>query len=348
MTASTGRVVVGIDNGGTKNNATILDEAGRFLVDRMHEVPSRVMEGPAAAIEAMVESMEVVLSAAGVERSRVVAIGLDTPGPASADGVISSMGATNFAQPAWRGFDVRGALEARIGLPVVYNNDGNAAALYAHHIHFGDRSTSTSSVSAIVGTGLGGGVIEGGHVIRGASGQAGELGHIRIPLDGILADDQPMPTCNCGLAGDVESVASLTGILRNLLPYWLTKHPEHPLASLPLADAAKAVRSYGEAGDELARSLFDQQAAALGRIFTVAANFTDPTGYFVGGGVVEAAPEFRDWFLDRVRATTALRPEQAAVAEFALVPDRDMAGARGSAFAALELLAPADALGLRA
>lgn len=348
MTATSGRVVVGIDNGATKNNATVLDEAGRFLVTRMHEVPSRVMEGPEAAIQAMVESMDVALAAAGVARTRVAAVGLDTPGPASADGVISSLGATNFAQPAWRGFDVRRALEARLGLPVVYNNDGNAAALYAHHVHFGERSAAASSVSAIVGTGLGGGIIEGGHVIRGASGQAGELGHIRIPLDGILAEDQPMPTCNCGLAGDVESVASLTGILRNLLPYWLSRHPEHPLAGLPLADAAKAVRSYGEAGDELARSLFEQQAATLGRLFTIAANFTDPAAYFVGGGVVEATAAFRDWFLDRVRAHTELRKEQAAVAEFALVPDRDMAGARGSAFAALDLLASPDALGLRA
>jgi predicted NBD/HSP70 family sugar kinase len=286
----------------------------------------------------MVESMEVVLAATGVAGTQVAAVGLDTPGPASADGVISSLGATNFAQPAWRGFDVRGALQARIGLPVVYNNDGNAAALYAHHVHFGERSATTSSVSAIVGTGLGGGVIEAGHVIRGASGQAGELGHIRIPLDGILAEDQPMPTCACGLAGDVESLASLTGILRNLLPYWLTRHPAHPLAGLPLADAAKAVRSFGEEGEEMARALFEQQAAALGRLFTIAANFTDPNAYFVGGGVVEAAPAFRDWFLDRVRAHTELRTEQAAVAEFALVPDRDMAGARGSAFAALDLL----------
>ncbi len=348
MTATSGRVVVGIDNGGTKNNSTILDEGGRFLVDRMHEVPSRVMKGPEAAIEAMVESMDVVLAASGIAASRVAAVGLDTPGPASADGVISSLGATNFAQPAWRGFDVRGALEARIGLPVVYNNDGNAAALYAHHVHFGERSATTSSVSAIVGTGLGGGVIEAGHVIRGASGQAGELGHVRIPLDGILADDQPMPTCACGLNGDVESVASLTGIVRNLLPYWLTRHPEHPLAGLPLADAAKAVRSYGEAGDELARSLFGQQAAALGRLFTIAANFTDPDAYFVGGGVVEAAPAFREWFLERVRANTELRKEQALVAEFALVPDRDMAGARGSAFAALALLTSRGTVGLRA
>lgn len=338
MTASSSGVVVGLDNGASTNNATILGSDGTFLVDRLYEVPSRVSDGPEAAIEAMVEAMKVVLEVTGVERDRVVAVGLDTPGPASADGVISSKGATNFQQPAWRGFDVRGALERRIGLPVVYNNDGNAAALYAHRVHFGDRASATSSVAAVVGTGLGGGVIESGHVVKGASGQAGELGHIVIPLDGILADDQPMPTCACGNTGDVESVASLTGIIRNLLPYWLTRHPGHPLADLPLADAARAVRSYGEAGDELGRALFEQQAAALGRLFTIAAGFTDPHAYFVGGGVVEAAPEFRDWFVDRVRQHTSLRDEQAAVAEFALVPDRDMAGARGSAYAALASL----------
>lgn len=330
-------VVVGIDNGGTKTNATVLEvgDGGRFLVDRMHEVPSRVAEGPPAAIEAMVEAMDVALAAAGVEPGRVTAVGLDTPGPASADGVISTKGATNFSQPAWRGFDIRGALERRIGLPVVYNNDGNAAALYAHYEHFGARARTTSSISAIVGTGLGGGVIEMGHVVRGASGQAGELGHVRVQLDGILADDQPMPTCACGNPGDVESVASLTGILRNLLPYWLSKEPDHPLTALPVADAAKAVRAYGERGDPLARRLFEQQAMVLGRLFTVAANFTDPAAYFVGGGVVEADPAFRDWFLATVVRHTELRPEQAAVAEFALVPDLDMAGARGSAVAAL-------------
>ena len=333
-------VVVGIDNGATKTNATVLSLDGRFLVDRMHEIPSAVADGPDAAIEAMVDAMETALAAAGATLEQVVAVGLDTPGPASADGVISSKGATNFAQPAWHGFDVRGGLQQRIGLPVTYNNDGNAAALYAHQVHFGARASTTSSISAIVGTGLGGGVIEGGQVVRGASGQAGELGHIRVAVDGILADDQPMPTCACGNAGDVESVASLTGIVRNLLPYWLTKYPDHPLGELPLADAAKAVRSYGEAGDELARRLFAQQAAVLGRLFTVAANFTDPAVYFVGGGVVEAAPDFRDWFLERVRDHTELRPEQAAIAEFALVPDRDMAGARGSAFAALASLGP--------
>jgi predicted NBD/HSP70 family sugar kinase len=330
-------VVVGLDNGGNCNNATVLDATGRFLVDRLCETPSRVQQGPEVAVAALVEALEHVLAITGTPRKAVAAVGLDTPGPASPTGVISSKGSTNFSQPAWRGFDIRGALEARLGLPVIYHNDGNAAALYAHHAHFGARAAAHSSVSAIVGTGLGGGVIEHGQVVSGAAGMAGELGHVHIPMHGLLEEGQPLPVCNCGFVGDAESVASLTGIEKNLLPYWLTRFSDHPLGKVDsLRKAAKLVRSYGEAGDPLALKIFEQQAMAIGRLFTIAANFTDPSAYFVGGGVVEAAPEFRQWFLEQVREHTALRAEQAAVAEFALVPDLDMAGARGSAIAALE------------
>jgi glucokinase len=330
-------VVVGLDNGGTTNNATVLDCEGRFLVDRMVECPSCVREGPEKGIEALARSLEQVLELSGTPLSLVRAVGLDTPGPVSADGVIALQGATNFGDPAWCGFDVRGALEMRIGIPVVYNNDANAAALYAHHVHFGPAEAARrSSVSAIVGTGLGGGVIESGQVVRGAAGMAGELGHVWIPMDGLLGPGQPVPVCNCGLSGDAESVASLTGIEKNLLPYWLTRYAEHELGKVsPAAVAAKLVRGYGEAGDVLAREIFRQQAMALGRLFTIAANFTDPDVYFLGGGVVEAALHFRDWFLAQVREHTMLRAEQARASSIALVPDLDMAGARGSAIAAL-------------
>jgi glucokinase len=330
-------VVVGVDNGGTSNNATVLGLDGAFLVDRLVEIPSRVTEGPGVAVPAMVQSVEHVLEVTGVPRDAVRAIGLDTPGPASADGVISSLGSTNFGDvAAWRGFDVRGALEKAIGIPVVYNNDGNAAALYAHHVFFGDRG-GLSSVSAIVGTGLGGGVVEHGTVVRGAAGMAGELGHIPISMDGLLAEGQPAPICNCGTTGDVESVASLTGITKNLLPFWLTQFDGHPLGLEPDPIlAARQVRSLAEQGDPLALRIFEQQAMALGRLFTIAANFTDPAAYFVGGGVVESQSHFREWFLATVREHTALRSEQVRVAEFATVPDLDMAGARGSAFAALD------------
>ena len=76
---------------------------------------------------------------------------------------------------------------------------------------------------------------------------------------------------------------------------------------------------------------------AIGRLFTIASNFIDPSAYFVGGGVVEASPRFREWFLARVREHTLLREEQLEVATFALIADLDMAGARGAALAALRL-----------
>jgi glucokinase len=328
-------VVVGLDNGGTTNNATVLDCEDRFLVDRLVETPSYVREGPEKAIQALAMSFEQILELTGTGRETVRAVGLDTPGPVSADGVIASRGATNFGNPDWRGFDVRGALESAIGIRVLYNNDANAAALYAHHVYFGpDEADRRSSVSVIIGTGLGGGVIERGRVVQGAAGMAGELGHVWIPMDGLLGPGQPMPVCNCGLPADAESVASLTGIQKNLLPYWLSRFPDHELAGSPANTAAKLVRGLGEAGDPLALEIFGQQAMAVGRLFTIAANFTDPDVYFVGGGVVEAAPHFRDWFLDRVREHTILRAEQERAARIALVPDLDMAGARGSAIAA--------------
>jgi len=335
MSYSAHWVVAGLDVGGSTINATLLDSAGQFIVAEMAESPSLVREGPDKAIESLVRSLDDVLKITGTPRRAVLAVGLDTPGPVTSDGVISSKGATNFANPEWRGFDVRTALEDRLGIHVVFNNDANAAALYAHHKHFGpELAGQRSSVSVIVGTGLGGGVVESGKVIRGAAGMAGELGHIWLPMDGLLAPGQPMPICNCGLPGDAESIASLTAIEKNLLPYWLTQYPGHELARQPASAAARLVRAYGEAGDQLALSIFEQQAMAIGRLLTIAANFTDPHVYLLGGGVVEAAPAFRDWFIDRVRAHTVLRPEQEQASSIALVPDRDMAGARGSALAA--------------
>ena len=258
-------VVVGLDTGGTMNNATVLDGTGRFLVEDMVESPSLVREGPDKAIEALAQALDNILELTGIERGAVRAVGLDTPGPVSANGVISSRGATNFSEPEWRGFDVRGALEGRIGLPVLYNNDANAAALYAHHAHFGPEAAALrSSVSAIVGTGLGGGVIEAGRVVRGAAGMAGEFGHVWIPMDGLLGPGQPAPVCNCGFAGDAESVASLTGIGKNLLPYWLTRFPGHELAAAgPLAKAAKLVR--GLRGGGRPPGPGDLRAAGQGR-----------------------------------------------------------------------------------
>ena len=88
----------------------------------------------------------------------------------------------------------------------------------------------------------------------------------------------------------------------------------------------------------MALAIFEQQAAAIGRLFTIMANAVDPDVYFIGGGVLEAADHFRDWYLGRVREHTHLRQEQADVADVLEVTDLDMAGSRGAAVAALSVL----------
>ena len=329
-------LVVGLDNGGTSNNATVLHPKG-FLVEELIETPSRVKEGPEAALHELVVAFDNVLARTSTDPDQVRVVGLASPGPASAGGVISERGSTNFEHPDWCGFDLRAALESRLDRRVAYINDGNAAALYAHHRYFGARAPDHSSVSIVIGTGLGGGLVHRGRVVTGSAGMAGELGHVHIPMEGLLEPDQPVPYCNCGFVADAESVASLTGIENNLLPYWLTRFSGHALSSADSPGrAAQAVRSYGEAGDAMALRIFTQQAQAIGRLFTIVANVLDPDAYFVGGGVVETSEQFRSWYLQVARENTILRAESARVATFHLVPDLDMAGARGAALAALE------------
>jgi glucokinase len=335
-------VVVGLDVGGTSVNATVLDVAsGRFVVETMCETPSRVLEGPDVAMAALRESLAGVLKAAGIDEQRVCSVGLGTPGPASADGVLSSQGSTNFSGSAWFGFDIRLAAEQALGKPVVYSNDGNAAALYAHAVYFGPAAADKSSVSVVVGTGLGGGIITGGRIVAGASGMAGELGHVYIPLEGVLEPGQTIPVCNCGFIADAESVASLTGIRQNLLPWWLSRYPSHPLAAMDPADAARSLRGLAVDGDELALAIFRQQATAIGRLLTICMNVIDPDVSFVGGGVLEAGAAFQERYLADVRAGLTYRKQQSGELVVTAVPDLDMAGARGAALAAQAARQPA-------
>src|SRR5215469_3111000 len=257
------RYVIGIDLGGTAINYTVVDEKQNILIDGLCEHPARSVEGPEICIDQIAAGVAPALARAGVSMGDVAAVGLDTPGPASAKGVLSAKGSTNFVHMNWAGFDIRGALENKLGKPVVYLNDANAAALWGHFALFGTDSRKTS-ISSIVGTGNGGGVIVNDTVVEGRNGFGGELGHVLLPYSEIPEIQGLKPICNCGRIGDLESLCSLTSIRMNVLPYLLKQQPEHVLAKMDIAKAAYSARTLAAKGDPLCRKVFKVQAHALG------------------------------------------------------------------------------------
>jgi glucokinase len=329
-------VVAGIDLGGTAINYTFLDREERWLIDGLCEHPARSKEGPEICLRQIVGGLDIAAARAGISAADVVAAGLDTPGPASSAGVLSARGSTNFVHADWAGFDIREGLANRLGKPVTYLNDGNAGALWGHFTLFGAGQPATS-ISAIIGTGLGGGVIVDGDVIKGRKGFGGELGHVLIPFQSIAFTSGIVPNCNCGRVGDLESMCSLTAIERTLLPYFQPRYPGHELASLDPVQAAKRVRGLAERGDPMCRDIFRAQAHALGLFFDEMVNTFDPNALIVGGGAIETGPDFQRWFIDEIRAGMPTQRREQADIPIHLMPDGDTAGARGAAIEALRL-----------
>jgi predicted NBD/HSP70 family sugar kinase len=329
-------LVVGVDVGGTVVNYTLLGEQEQVLIQGLCEYPSRSTEGPEVCLQQIVDGLEMAVVRAGIRLADVAVVGLDTPGPASAEGVLSARGSTNFMHGNWAGFDIRGNLADKLGKPVTYLNDGNAAALWGHSALFGPNARATS-VSTVIGTGLGGGVVIDGSVIKGRKGFGGEVGHVLIPYESIPGIKGLAPVCNCGRSGDLESVCSLTAIEKYLLPFFLARHPGHELSRVGnLGLAAKLVRDLAESGDPMCKEIFQVQAQAIALFWDVMINIFDPDALIVGGGALEAKDEFQRWFIDEIRAALPTQREEQDDVAIHAMPNGDTAGARGAAIEALK------------
>jgi glucokinase len=329
-------VVAGVDLGGTAINYTLLNQQEKFLIEGLFEHPALAKQGPEVCLQQIADGLKIATAKAGVLLEDVVAVGLDTPGPASAAGQLSARGSTNFVHPKWAGFDIREGLAHKLGKPVSYLNDANAAALWGHYAIFGSNSRETS-ISSVIGTGNGGGVILEGNVVKGKNGFGGELGHVLIPYQSIAGTSGIRPECNCGRTGDLESLCSLTAIEKNILPYFLPRYPGHELAKLDLHQAAKVVRGLAEKGDALCREVFRVQAHALGLFFDEMVNTFDPDAFIVGGGALETCEEFQRWFIEQIRAAMPTQRAEQAGIPIHVMPNGDTAGARGAAIEALKL-----------
>lgn len=337
--ASRRQCFVGLDMGGTDIKGTVISDEGEVLVSGFDKVLSLASEGPRRTVQQMRIAAEQALERAGVSWDDVRAVGLDTPGPATLDGVLSR--SPNLDHEDWEGFAVRRALEEELGRPVIYANDGNAAAYWEYFRLYGDDPSRILG-AAILGTGLGGALVAGGTVLTGARGFGAEFGHVRLPSHRLPDPIDPdyVPVCGCGKEACAEAYVSLAALdthLRRALERD-ERWRDHELQGIEDRGRDRAVTLLGRAqrGDELALELFDRQAVALGLLFVQLANCFDPHVFIVGGGLTESSDEFRERFMRQVRETFRAEafPKPAEEVEIEFAGDQDWAGCRGSALLA--------------
>lgn len=273
----------------------------------------------------LLSTLQRELEAAVDARPEVAAIGLGIPCTIDQERGVAVM-AVNLQLA---GVPIRDLMSEKLGLPVVLDNDANAAILA--ELRFGAARGADNAVMLTIGTGIGGGLVIGGEVYRGSSGAGAELGHVVIEADG--------PPCqgNCPNRGCVEALASGTAIARE----GLIAAEGAPDSALGKALAGgvtldgKEVTDAALQGDPIAIGVLDKVGRRLGVALASLANIFDPDVIVIGGGVIAAG----DLLLEPARGelvARALMPmSQTPVAAAALGPDAGMIGA--ATMALLEL-----------
>ena len=263
-------LTIGVDVGGTKIAAGVVDEGGAVLVHERADTPATDVAAVAHAITDLVKA----LAAA----HPVAAVGI------GAAGFVDAARSTVLFAPnlAWRDEPLKQEVERRTGLPVAVENDANAAA-WAEFRH-GAASDVADMLCVTVGTGIGGGIVSGGQLFRGAAGVAAEVGHLRVVPGG-----RP---CTCGNVGCWEMYGSGRALVREAqdrirsgssraaaLAGRCGGRPEQLTG--PMVTAAAA------AGDPLAGELVDDLGRWLGEGIASLVAVLDPAVVVVGGGLSE-------------------------------------------------------------
>ena len=273
VAAPGGALTIGIDVGGTKVAGGVVDEQGRVLAQTRGDTPAT----DAVRIRGVIVDMVRELAAA----YPVVGVGIGAAG-----WVDATRDRVRFAPHlAWRDEPLRDLVAAAVDLPVVVENDANAAAWAEFRFGAGAAGGGVDSMALItVGTGIGGGLVLGGRLVRGAHGFAGEPGH-----QATVPDGRP---CRCGRRGCLEQYASGSALLR-LARAGAAAHPEAAAGLLGLAGDAESitgpmVTTAARAGDKVARDAFDQVGRWLGIALANLVQVLDPRLVVIGGGVADA------------------------------------------------------------
>ena len=272
--------IIGIDLGGTSVKLAILTTAGD--IQEKWSIKTNILDEGSHIVPDIIESIKHRFETHGLTKEDFLGIGMGSPGVVdSTAGTV--IGAYNLN---WKTLQlVKQQFEAELGLPFFIDNDANVAALGEQWVGAGENNPDV--VFMTLGTGVGGGVIAAGNLIRGVKGAGGELGHITVDFEAPFA-------CTCGKKGCLETVASATGIV-NLTRRYAEEYAGDAKLKQMIDDGqevtAKDVFDLAKEGDDLALIVYRHFSNYLGVACANIAAVLNPA-YIVLGGGVSAAGEF--------------------------------------------------------
>lgn len=306
---------IGVDLGGTKTYAALVDETGRALAAA--RTPTPVQEGPGAVFRVMFGLIRELLARAD---GPVLGIGLGITGLMDRDAGLSII-SPNFRD--WRNVQVLEPFRREFGLPVTMDNDVRVGAL--GELHFGAGRRYRNFFFTALGTGIGSGIVLERRLYRGPYGTAGEFGHVPVRPESAVP-------CSCQATGCLESLVSGPAIRRRILEALASDRGGGSSALRELAPGEIGARALAEAarrGDALALQLWDEIGTDLGLGIAAYYNLMGPEAVIVGGGVSLAG----DLLLEPARRTVRerLMPGIREHLEIVAAELGDEAGAVGAA-----------------
>ncbi len=309
------QLAIGVDLGGTKIKTIVADVNGNVQGEDLR--PTLAPEGPDAVIARIVDSILAACKQAKLAPSDTLGVGISSPGPVKPkEGIVTD--APNL--PGWHNIHITKLVSESIGRPTLLENDGNAAA-YGECL-YGAAKGLLHVVYVTLGTGIGGGLIIDGEIYEGASGAAGEVGHLVALPDG--------PVCNCGNRGCVEAMAAGPAIERDAAR--LVEDGRAPkVAELAAGGRTKpeVVLEAARLGDEGAREVLRRAGYYLGLGLTGLLNVFNPQALILGGGLVNLGDFYLKPAIDTAREGAF--PQIVADVLITTAKLRNRAGALGAA-----------------
>ena len=278
--------IIGIDLGGTSVKLAILTTEGE--IQEKWSIQTNILDEGSHIVPDIIESIRHRMETHALTKEDFLGIGMGSPGVVDSEaGTV--IGAYNLN---WKTLQpIKEAFESQLCLPFFIDNDANVAALGEQWVGAGNNNPNV--VFMTLGTGVGGGVIAAGKLIRGTKGAGGELGHVTVDFDAPFA-------CTCGKKGCLETVASATGIV-NLTRRYAEEYAGDAKLKQMIDDGqevtAKDVFDLAKEGDDLALIVYRHFSNYLGVACANIASVLNPAFIVLGGGV-SAAGEF---LLDGVR-----------------------------------------------